>query len=80
MRPRDRTPRIHLTRHARNKMRRYGITTAELEALLVAPARQEPRSDGTPSALGTIRGRTYRVVYVIERDLATVITVWNQKE
>ncbi|HVA24007.1 MAG TPA: hypothetical protein VMW62_06390 [Chloroflexota bacterium] len=71
---------MEFTRHARNKCRRYNITAAELQALLALPARIELRADGTPSAVGLIRGVRYRVIYVVENVQTIVITVWDEKE
>ena len=69
---------VQLTRHAKNKCRRYNATMVDVEALLGSPTTSEPRADGTPSAVGTIRGDMFRVVCVIENDATVVITLWKE--
>lgn len=49
-----------------------------MEALLAAPSKRERREDGTPTAVGTIRGATFRIVYVVENDTEIVITLWKE--
>ena len=44
------------------------------------PLSSGTRPDGTPTAVGTIEGTRYRVVYVVEDGLMTIITVWDEKE
>jgi hypothetical protein len=47
---------------------------------MAGPADTGARPDGTPTAVGTVAGTRYRVIYVVEDGLTTVITVWNEKE
>ena len=63
------------TRHAKNKLRRYGLTQADIETLMADPTERGARSTGTPTAVGTIAGTRYRVIFVLEDGLTTVITI-----
>ena len=83
---------IRFTRHAKNNLRLFDLTQAEVEAILEAPAQTEVGPDKKPNALGTIRDVIYRVVYVVEPktvqrgevpgeqvETMTVITLWSEK-
>ena len=71
---------MRFTRHARNKLRLYGCTEREIEALIASPAEHGARPDGRPTAVGTIAGTRYRVIYVVEEGETIVITIWDEKE
>jgi hypothetical protein len=56
------TARMQFSRHARNRMRQYGITDTDVAAIIAAPVKTDADADGCPRFYGYIGTRIYRVV------------------
>jgi hypothetical protein len=67
---------MRFSRHARNKMRLYGVTQEEVAALLVPSGEGGEEERGNPLYKGEIRGMRICAVLALD-DLTTVITVYD---
>ena len=82
--PKSSTPsRVHLTRHARNRIRRrrpFVITEEDVKAVLQEPEADEADEDEARNAWGRIRRNWWlRVTYSRERHGVVVLTVVARK-
>ena len=67
---------IYYTRHARNRMRLYGVEREAVEAALTQPALRQPSERGKEHAWKTVgAGIVLRVTFVEEAARYVVITV-----
>ncbi len=65
---------VRFTRHARNRMRRLGLSPDDVEGILREPLDRDADPDGRSRYVGWCRGRRIRVVVAVDsRDL--VVTV-----
>lgn len=63
-----------MTRHAKNRARRDGLSKASVEAIIARPDRWYFGWDGKPNFLGSIEGVPLRVVVALdEPDLIVTI-------
>ena len=66
---------LYLSRHARRRMRLYGISSQEVESTIVSPDLVEPTRRSRLNAIKSVSDRIVRVTYVEEADRIVVITV-----
>lgn len=67
---------MRFSRHAKNKMRLYGVTLDEVSALISPAGRDGEDRRGNLRYIGTIRGLSICVIRAHD-DLTTVITVYD---
>jgi len=63
------------TRHAKNRMRLYGITKDEVKHIILAPEFTTPSIEGRANAVKALRGMSVLVTYIVEAGTTVVITV-----
>ena len=68
---------MEFSRHARNRMRLYGLTIAEVEASIRAPREVERDDQGNALLVGTVGGRRLMTVLAADRP-GYVITLWEE--
>ncbi|MHB2017758.1 MAG: hypothetical protein ACYCW6_12485 [Candidatus Xenobia bacterium] len=66
---------IKKSRHAKNQMRLYNVSDAEVVEVLDSPDRMEPSIKGRTNAIRMVAGRRIRVTYIVEGGEHHVITV-----
>ena len=66
---------LFFTRHARNRMRKYGITRHDVESVLEVPDLTEPDDDNHLNASKLLVNGVIRVIYVEETNRIVIITV-----
>lgn len=76
-------PRVAFTRHARGRMRLYGITTEQVESALYEP-NKGPEQKGTRFVVlklfpGAFKGMPLKVVYVVEGSKTAVLSAYPLK-
>ncbi|MBS1870912.1 MAG: DUF4258 domain-containing protein [Actinobacteria bacterium] len=69
---------MQFTRHARNGMRRLGVTRADVAAILLASEAADRDPDGRPRHLGIVDGRRIRIVLALE-DPSLVVSVHERR-
>jgi hypothetical protein len=67
---------MRFSRHAKNKMRLYGVTRNEVLAIVSPANRDGVDHHGNPRYIGTIRDLSVCVIRAYD-DLTTVITVYD---
>jgi hypothetical protein len=67
---------MRFSRHAKNKMRLYGVNRAEVLAIISPANRVGEDRRGNPRYIGKIRGLLICVIRAHD-DLTTVITVYD---
>lgn len=70
-----REPHIRTTRHARNRMRLYGVSLQEVRRVLEEPSDVRDSIKGRHNAYGVVEGRLLRVTYIEEAQGFVVVTV-----
>jgi uncharacterized protein DUF4258 len=66
------------TRHARNGMRRLGVTAEQVEAIIAAPERLDRDPEGRPRYVGMAGQRRIRIVAALDNpDL--IVTVHERR-
>jgi hypothetical protein len=67
---------VRFTRHAKNKLRGYGLATVDAEQVVARPIRVIHEADGKPSHIGAIEGADYKVVLALDAaDL--IVTIYK---
>lgn len=66
---------LHFTRHARNRMRFWSLTEAEVASVLTQPDRVTSSSHGRLNAWKQTEGYWLRITYAEEGQTLTVVTV-----
>ncbi|MBE0431582.1 MAG: DUF4258 domain-containing protein [Dehalococcoidia bacterium] len=66
---------LYFSRHARNRMRRFGVSPGEVEQLLEGPDHTESGEKGRRNAWRKRNDRYIRVTYVEEQERTVVVTV-----
>jgi hypothetical protein len=69
---------MRFTHHARNRMRRYGISPADIRGLLANPTATRQDERGNPKVTGVVEGRSVSVVLAAD-DPGLVITVYPKR-
>jgi hypothetical protein len=69
---------VRFTHHARNRMRHYGISQAQVRVVLANPMDTRQDERGNPKVTGTVGGRSVVVVLAAD-DPAVVITVYPKR-
>ena len=67
---------MHFSRHAKNKMRLYGINCDEVLVIISSANRAGEDQRGNPRYVGKVRGLSICVIRAHD-DLSTVITVYD---
>jgi len=74
---------IKLTRHAKNNMRLYKITTADIKEVIERPTSKESQ-EGKIVAISPIQNKfrkmPLKVVYTVEKDQVKIITAYPLKK
>jgi Domain of unknown function (DUF4258) len=65
---------MRLTRHAKNRARRYGISRADIAAVILNPIHHDRDEKGQGRYVGEVRGIRIRVVVAVDEP-NVVITV-----
>lgn len=66
---------LDFTRHAKNRMRLYGVTEQDVQRVLEAPARTITQEDGKQRAWAMHRDQTLCVVWTREKNIDVIITI-----
>ncbi len=66
---------VVLSRHAKNRMRMWDVSLADVLGAIDAPDVQTPSRHGRQSAWHYSRGRWLRVTYIDEAEIRVVVTV-----
>lgn len=66
---------LYVSRHARRRLRRHGISEEQAAAVLQAPDTSEPSIKGRTNAFKAVEGRTIRVTYMEEAERIIIVTV-----
>ncbi|MCL5958400.1 MAG: DUF4258 domain-containing protein [Chloroflexi bacterium] len=67
--------RTYLSRHARNRMRRDGMTEVEVVAAVEHPDQVTPSGEGRMNAWKQIGESWLRVTYTVEKGTTVIVTV-----
>ena len=69
---------MHFSRHARNQMRRLGLSEEDLVRLTGEPEHQDEDPDGRARYTARIRGRRFRVIVAVDNP-DFVVTVHERR-
>jgi hypothetical protein len=69
---------VRFTRHARNRMRRLGLTAADVAAIILRSDGTDRDPDGRVRHIGVANGRRIRIVLALE-DTSLVVTVHERR-
>jgi len=71
---------IKLTRHAKNTMRLYKITIADIKTVIENVESQERKTTAIMPIQNRFKGMPLKVVYTVEKDQMKIITAYPLKK